>query len=296
MNQEQINETYQATKSAIAEMLRENTGRHFLDSGGASGRHWQANRRVTDFDSRPYFSDVEFQEHRGSVDILYTVDLYHWLSERLWYSQENQDLYESFAAEDLTYFADGEAFVAMLEESATTNVAGICGDGTRMDWLNTYNEENVLSQNFAFLPFEVANIGGGDPEILPDGDYVLVSIHGGCDARGGYTAPRLFEIVGPSGPEDIFDFHNGFLSFDCDAPANLTREMFPDLPRLGSVRWHADGDGEISDASGRYLKSADLRDYPVSWDARDIGRGYVVLDQEDPEIAYCPLTGSRLVV
>ena len=33
------------TQQAIFEMLTENTGKHFLDSGGDNGRHWQRNQK-----------------------------------------------------------------------------------------------------------------------------------------------------------------------------------------------------------------------------------------------------------
>ena len=39
-------------KDTIKSMLLENTGKHFLDSGGESGRHWQRNQQ-RDFDSEP---------------------------------------------------------------------------------------------------------------------------------------------------------------------------------------------------------------------------------------------------
>jgi hypothetical protein len=35
------------TEQAIYEMLTESTGTHFLDSGGATGRHWQQNQKRT---------------------------------------------------------------------------------------------------------------------------------------------------------------------------------------------------------------------------------------------------------
>ena len=35
------------TEQVIYEMLTESTGTHFLDSGGATGRHWQQNQKRT---------------------------------------------------------------------------------------------------------------------------------------------------------------------------------------------------------------------------------------------------------
>ena len=46
------------TAEVIADMLRENTGKHFLDSGGAYGRHWERNQD-RDFSAEPY-AEVEF--------------------------------------------------------------------------------------------------------------------------------------------------------------------------------------------------------------------------------------------
>ena len=44
-----------STDEVIVAMLTENTGRHFLDSGGAYGRNWERNsgKTVADFKSKP---------------------------------------------------------------------------------------------------------------------------------------------------------------------------------------------------------------------------------------------------
>ena len=46
------------TKQIIYEMLTENTGTHFLDSGGEDGRNWQRNQKKTleDFENEEYIS------------------------------------------------------------------------------------------------------------------------------------------------------------------------------------------------------------------------------------------------
>ena len=38
-----VGSRYNNTEQQIYNMLTENTGTHFLDSGGANGRHWQRN-------------------------------------------------------------------------------------------------------------------------------------------------------------------------------------------------------------------------------------------------------------
>jgi len=44
---------YNPVEKKIAEMLTENTGVHMMDSGGVDGRHWQENRKIDDFRTRP---------------------------------------------------------------------------------------------------------------------------------------------------------------------------------------------------------------------------------------------------
>jgi len=44
---------YNPVEKKIAEILTENTGIHMMDSGGVDGRHWQQNRKVADFRTRP---------------------------------------------------------------------------------------------------------------------------------------------------------------------------------------------------------------------------------------------------
>ena len=61
-----------ATK-VIQAMLKENTGKHFLDSGGDNGRMWQRNQNKV-FKSEP----------RVTIDDYgFTVSTFHYLSEVL---------------------------------------------------------------------------------------------------------------------------------------------------------------------------------------------------------------------
>lgn len=47
----------------------------------------------------------------------------------------------------------------------------------------SYNEENILSQDFIWHPFE--NEVNGEC-------YVFLQTHNGCDARGGFSTPHVF--------------------------------------------------------------------------------------------------------
>ena len=55
------------------------------------------------------------------------------------------------------------------------------------------NHDSLVDQILQYIYFEIDEQG-----------YVLLQIHGGCDARGGYTAPKAFRCNIESSPS-IFD-------------------------------------------------------------------------------------------
>lgn len=61
---------------------------------------------------------------------------------------------------------------------------GVYGDG---DWMEgyTYNEDNALSQDIHWIYFELGRHSSDD-------GITLIMIHGGADARGGFTRPHAF--------------------------------------------------------------------------------------------------------
>ena len=89
-------------------------------------------------------------------------------------------------------FADTEAMrsepwlwiVREWLRSMGDKVTGLYGEGSPIE-VNTYNGEDLLSQVIQFTLFRIDFT-----------DYVALQIHGGCDVRGGYTAPRIFEVNG----------------------------------------------------------------------------------------------------
>lgn len=169
------------SKTVLSKMLRENTGSHMLDSGGAYGRHWERNQK-TDFAKQPAAS-VEFSLYENGngkrADIVYTANVYHWLLERVEYLPELQKQINAFAKlpdqKDNAWLQTMETFpkylAAMGQEVGPAHT------------FNTYNGECVLSQTLQGVCFE-----------LNGQSVVLLQIHGGCDVRGGYTAPKCFAV------------------------------------------------------------------------------------------------------
>lgn len=164
------------TEDVLADMLTENTGSHFLDSGGAYGRNWQANKDldVETLKARPL---VRVELDGDELQDL-TIELFHFLNECLEYDEEMDNRLSALAEEmpdNAAWSIVIQAFTDELEDAT-----GLYGEGKPFT-VNTYNGEDALSQIIQYTFFT-----------LDDEEYVLLQIHGGCDARGGYTRPRVF--------------------------------------------------------------------------------------------------------
>jgi len=164
---EQVNKT-------IITMLQENTGKHFLDSGGIYGRHWERNERTT-FESE---TPVTYEIWQDEVE--YTISVYHYLinaglSFDTVCNEFNrlQDQSENWDADTECYGVSSEAW-DYLESQFDATVENV---------FNTYNGDSNLSQV----------LQGAYLDIDQD-KYVLIQVHGGCDVRGGYTDAKLFKL------------------------------------------------------------------------------------------------------
>ena len=199
-----------STADVIAGLLTENTGRHMLDSGGAYGRNWERNtgKTAADFAAEPGASwgyDADYA----------VVSLFHFLTARLEFDAELQAEFDDYCDErpDESWLTLAEEFPA---ERDPDSVQGV---------VNTYNHENCLSQDIQYV---VVDPEGSD-YIYGNEVYVLLQVHGGCDARGGYTEPKAFRVHGEVG---LFDDND--VEFSCDGrdPAQVeTLPGFPDATR-----------------------------------------------------------------
>ena len=211
------------TQRVLADMLTENTGSHMLDSGGAYGRHWERNQGQTvegmlDAPSA-YFQGTSDGECWG-----FTVDVFHFLDARVEYNAELTEDFQAFAELPEN---KSEGWLALMEEWA---------EGRSDEWrtFNSYNDETLLSQTIQGTVFPVA-----------DDWFVLLQIHGGCDVRGGYTAPRVFRIVHDD-MGDGFDLYWGWNSA---------------LVYAGENRWYYDMGGWIDLADGVPIDGPDTEDF-----------------------------------
>lgn len=172
------------TKNIISQLLKQNTGKHFLDSGGAYGRHWESNQKRV-FDNEPA-TRLSFKY--GYIE--YTKNLYHFLVDNLRYDPDQDHLYQSFSStqpDNQSYMQDMIIFVEDYLPGLGFEVSGLYGDGDYM-LVNTYNHDSNLSQVIQYIHYTTNQ-----------GCFVILQIHNGCDVRGGYTKPVVFELV-----EDMF--------------------------------------------------------------------------------------------
>ena len=157
-------------KTKITQLLKENTGIHIMDSGMDKNRHWQKNQK-TDFEKEP---KVTLECSEG--EIIPTKSTYHFLLEVLSITAESLYLQKKFKAlckknGDSSYLWDMEEFAGQYKEKQT---------------VNTYNGECLLSQTLQYVTFS-----------WEDKYFLILQIHNGCDVRGGYTAPYIFEVDEP---------------------------------------------------------------------------------------------------
>jgi hypothetical protein len=182
------NYTGVSTSDIVIEMLKENTGRGIGDSGDAYGRNWQRNAKK-EFPDRPVvrasFSAWRKQGEAapGGAEPHLSISLYHWMTGRLQFDAEMQQRLDTFAAsegEDMNYLELQEQFAQREFEAG--NYA------REPNTVNTYNNPNGWDCDQVLQYIEVYTEDGCEPS------HLIVSVHGGCDVRGGYTAPKCFQL------------------------------------------------------------------------------------------------------
>jgi hypothetical protein len=236
-----------------------------------------------------------------------SLNLHPWLIERLEYAPELDALLHGGFAETL----DGdeslwspfcyERFAQWLCDTYPgkygEEATGIYGDGEPFT-VNTYNGEDALSQviQYAYAETEAGTI-------------VVLQIHGGCDVRGGYTAPRAFwadeSMLGECA---IFDNARAIVVDPIIAESDdwQHRELGRWSTENGGYTWHTDsGDKDLQDwpsedsglsppFAGVYAELiADLARVLDDY-ADGGGNDYRRIVVDDAHNAYSPLTGAEL--
>ena len=188
-------------EEVIKAQLTENTGRHLLDSGGAYGRNWEENQDNPPWEQPTYtvneswvttnvFDYLSDTCGRDETAVALETALYAYA-----YSDERRrDAWLTCMEGFADAFVNAEFHRPALStlgvpDTAIESVLGLQAehrDDRRSEshalTHNTYNGEYpTLSQ-----VLQGVSLGG------PYAEYAIIQVHGGCDIRGGYTAPRVF--------------------------------------------------------------------------------------------------------
>lgn len=166
----------------IKNMMCEDTGRNLLDSGDVYGRHYEENQKngiMTGPQKVDFWTDGEKKTELKPI-----VPLYDFLTYNLEVDGDSErfedEFYNYIKVNDLDPYS-----VVDIEE--TIKVIGEYSGYVDLEMINTYNYQSVLSQTIQFIMFSDGY----------DNIYVCLQIHNGCDARGGYTLPKIFYVENP---------------------------------------------------------------------------------------------------
>ena len=156
------------------ELCREDTGRHFLDSGGAYGRHHEkppipVDQPIAAIDGI-WGSEVSAVIHTGA-----------WLDECMEIKRGRQAKFEKFADREENRREPWDEILARYADRK---------GWLHLDTINTYNGEQDLDQT---LLWHIYSRTGEHIDEWYHADHddlaIAVQTHNGCDVRGGYSRP-----------------------------------------------------------------------------------------------------------
>lgn len=281
------------TDKKLIEMLKENTGVALCDSGGAYGRNWERNQ------ARNFLDEPETSYEFNAYGIEFCHNLFHWLRDRFDYLPDWQRKFSAFAnRKDQTECCWNEVIYNFLNSLRDKGfkVGGLYGDGDPMT-VNTYNGEDALSQVIYYVYAEIN-----------DETVIFLRIHGGCDVRGGYTAPKCFGPINHA--EDIFD--NAWAYMTCHGRKDATDYLFKEMkPHSTNHSWHTDDAGyrwygnnredDLHDTELKNFTELELTEDDLIIDEKGnvlavpAGLGVIAYDEETNK-GYCPICGTVLEI
>ena len=180
---------YHFTKYVLQRMFTENTGRHMLDSGDHYGRGFEARQESDEWKT----SDMFTLNH----DMTATVNTYQWLADL------NELYYHPILTETFWDWAKDRKNEHWLDSAKV--------------WANHYYEKSGASRHFNVRAINTYNYETPLDNILqwieypgPGGArWLILQVHNGCDARSGYTVPRIFQLGMSIGPEVVVRASDG---------------------------------------------------------------------------------------
>lgn len=175
-------------EETLYQMFTQNTGIHYMDSGGTDGRRWQRNqgKTIDDFNSEPF---ITYVLHSGGIySYINTWQAFreHFYIDSVCEKFNKKKFQNGWSEFD--YHFNGREYVGTPNEeykSYEKIIDKIVGDNEEVEVCPvylTYNEPNEMDYDFKY-------------QIISDMDkinYVIISMASGCDIRGGYGDLFMF--------------------------------------------------------------------------------------------------------
>ena len=170
------------TDQVVRYMLKEPVSRSIVDSGSAYGYNFEREVNTTERIKGKFYVYQSSPEEPGRLWANFTINLYHWMIQNLEFDAELTSLMGYKASELVPEHASNlelaEAFACWLQESRNPGV-DTCTE-------YTYHIEHHLSQDVHYTLMAL--------DWTREPSRVVLSVHGGCDARGGFTFPVVFRL------------------------------------------------------------------------------------------------------
>jgi hypothetical protein len=228
------------TLEIIASMFKQNTGVALCDSGGHNGRGWQrrADKSLEEL-ARSYGKIDAYgwvdKEGKSNLDFYPVVNTINWLNDRLCYDDDLNRLMDLFISQDEDmdsweqkssyelreefpawlharaneFLDDGGSYCPVTDIELTEFLEDESSEWGISDPIteNSYNYDNTLDNIILFTAFQ----GYCDA-------IVILQVHNGADARGGYTMPKVFRTNDSDGIYGMLDFNRATVYCnECDS-------------------------------------------------------------------------------
>lgn len=275
------------TEKVISRMMKENTGTHFLDSGGESGRNWQRNK-YRKFIDEPE-ATIKFQARKPygkpdnaplKLDITACVSTFHRLCKALCVTKETKELTKEFHAFSRRKDQEHDGWHECLDKWLLKKAEFFGEVPLEVQWMNSYNGDSTLSQVILFAEVWIPG----------NGTYIVLQIHGGADVRGGYTKPVFFEEADYS----IWSYNDATIVGGIKEAKGQVRtdgsvckyEKRHSWTTDDGYHWYYEGCCGLN--AGTQLEA-----YEATDDESLKGQGVVYVEDDK---GYCPFTGEELTV
>lgn len=216
------------TQLVLKEMFCENTGSHFLDSGGYGGRGYDRANAVKDQDwmkQKPAIAVVDNYSRDDSYTVYVLKNAYLFLCENLEYDLEMDQRFHKFSQSEEEFefvhydkhkisliYSDpnkiphhkntitnkriehftpkGKSYYNCMKAWKDLISQAPFEDLEDFEDLKGWNTCNGESCLNKTLQWEMFNLNSGKYS----GAYIILQIHNGADVRGGYSTPHVFKF------------------------------------------------------------------------------------------------------